>query len=634
MADIFVKRDTLKLLAWKHILMIGDSNMRALYKDLVCLLSCGKLLTLKQLRAKGEVSFLGDTRTKFMGLNRTRDFVEDRHKLYRDEESGDCVRVEFMFTTKVYNKSIIERFTSPTKDLPDIILINSTLWDLTRWGPEGDIQFKSNLLNLVKLFKDNLSPTTTVVWLTAQHLSSRETTTALVVKELDFLKTFLQYHVMEANNYAATIMRDHGFNVLDAHYYSRLLNYRRRPDGVHYNCTVVRFLTNLILTHLALQLNVKLPGRQTPCEITAIKDGVRTTTEGKEDVRTERNENDTTVKTLDNSNNRKNVITNNIEKTLRITDDCEQNVKRRKLDITDNNEKYPKNASLLDMNNFSMKQDHHKESRIDIDGGTSQCAKGPIRNITDSNRHAFITKTVDLTLNITESSEIIAIAKTFDNSDVNENDANRTKDDINDCNEENDNKVNRANNDDNGHDNITKEDTIEKTVHINNNDDNSNDEDRENDAMKKNVAPRCVNEQYTKTNVDGIEQTINNTDDNGQNSSEKKSDIPIYIAQDASGETVNINVVIEEENIGKTLDIPVDIVQNGIGKISKSTDDNGQPEPPRKILRARRRLQTMVALNTRANLVLNNTVDDLMNEIDFEMDDFELGWFSVFGPNY
>ena len=39
MADIFLSKETRNLLAGKHIAIIGGSNMRGLYKDIVWLLN-------------------------------------------------------------------------------------------------------------------------------------------------------------------------------------------------------------------------------------------------------------------------------------------------------------------------------------------------------------------------------------------------------------------------------------------------------------------------------------------------------------------------------------------------------------------------------------------------------------------
>jgi len=42
------------------IVIIGDSVMRSMYKDLVILLRTGAMLTQSDLRKKGEESFMGD----------------------------------------------------------------------------------------------------------------------------------------------------------------------------------------------------------------------------------------------------------------------------------------------------------------------------------------------------------------------------------------------------------------------------------------------------------------------------------------------------------------------------------------------------------------------------------------------
>ncbi|XP_008467867.1 PC-esterase domain-containing protein 1B-like [Diaphorina citri] len=267
MADTFLKSEAWALLRKKHILFIGDSNTRALYKDLLCLLCTGRLITQRENQAKGEPSFLNDQRIMFSGLRKTRDYVEDR--IWREGR----VTIEFSFTTRVFNRRIEERLTSNfyRQHPPDVVIINSTLWDLTRWGPDGYLAFKTNIVKLMELLKQSLPPSTLVIWLTALHPSSTHTSSALVVKDLDFIKKFLQYNVLEANFYAAGVVQKYGFNVLDIHYYTRLLCYRRRPDGVHYTCTAVRYMTNLILTHIALSWNMTLPGRTKSADVKVIQ---------------------------------------------------------------------------------------------------------------------------------------------------------------------------------------------------------------------------------------------------------------------------------------------------------------------------------------------------------------------------
>ncbi|KAL1461728.1 hypothetical protein WDU94_013600 [Cyamophila willieti] len=260
MADIFSKKEMENMLKGKHILILGDSNMRALYKDMVWLINKGTLVTAEAIRAKGEISYLGDRRLVFDSLTKGRNYVEHREYYHPSSQT----RIEYKFITQVLcqeTRDMLEFFKNKPNQAPSVLLINSTCWDLTRWGPKGDKKFRFDLRELLSLLRSNLPCDTVVMWLTALQPAHRIRSTGLIVKQLQCIENSLQFQIMEANFYAASVVRELGFDVLDVHYYTRLLGHRRRPDGVHYNRSVVRFLTNLVLTHIGHVWDIKLPGK-------------------------------------------------------------------------------------------------------------------------------------------------------------------------------------------------------------------------------------------------------------------------------------------------------------------------------------------------------------------------------------
>ena len=89
------------------------------------------------------------------------------------------------------------------------------------------------------------------------------------------MQSLLRFEVMEANLFCRDLVVKYGYDVLDLHYYLRnqVHRYRRiiyfttlllirvttlvfvffssrMEDGIHYNPLVLRFVTNLILTHI------------------------------------------------------------------------------------------------------------------------------------------------------------------------------------------------------------------------------------------------------------------------------------------------------------------------------------------------------------------------------------------------
>ena len=67
--------------------------------------------------------------------------------------------IRYVFTTRVYNEYIEEIFRAVTNDYyPDIICVNSTFWDITRYGDkeegaDGIIKFPEFEKNIEKLLK-------------------------------------------------------------------------------------------------------------------------------------------------------------------------------------------------------------------------------------------------------------------------------------------------------------------------------------------------------------------------------------------------------------------------------------------------------------------------------------------------
>ncbi|GIY67895.1 PC-esterase domain-containing protein 1A, partial [Caerostris extrusa] len=156
MFDIFLTEDMHKLLYKKRIVFMGDSNIRALYKDFLCLKQNSK-------------------------------YIPERTLQKREEREAHFKKIQlyFFFLTKVYDEyveSILKRIRNKLK--PDVIVINSCLWDVTRWGCNGVEEYKYNLKYLFKEFKRTL-PDCLIIWVTTPPISS-EMKGGFLVKELQF----------------------------------------------------------------------------------------------------------------------------------------------------------------------------------------------------------------------------------------------------------------------------------------------------------------------------------------------------------------------------------------------------------------------------------------------------------------
>lgn len=260
--DLFIKQDVAKLLEGKSILFLGDSIMRNIYKDLVWLTSPkddNKLIPQKYMMAKGEWEFCSDTLLNGSELTAGRNYKEERD-WYIDEHD---IQYTSVFITRCYSdylKDFLLGYTARFGSYPDAIFINSALWDINRWGPSGIEEYKFNLHKLMDLLTETLPRHTQVVWMTTPPISV-EIRGGFVIPQLEFQTHSMRINIMEANQYAATVVATYGYDVLDMHYYMHMQIHRRAADGIHWNPDAVRMQVNILLTHYALSRDLPLPNR-------------------------------------------------------------------------------------------------------------------------------------------------------------------------------------------------------------------------------------------------------------------------------------------------------------------------------------------------------------------------------------
>ncbi|XP_046385586.1 PC-esterase domain-containing protein 1B-like isoform X1 [Ischnura elegans] len=256
MADIFTNVDIKMLFRGKFILILGSSNFRAVYRDIIWLLNFNKIIPEGHLRRKLDFSYLGDRLIKQGELNRGRDYVEMR------EYKKDGFHIKYNFITKCLTKEVEEMMHDIHEGNckpPDIVIVNSCLWDITRWGPNGVTLYKDNMRKLFSIMKSSLPSTTLVIFSTTPPVS-QSCSAAFLVRQVEFMRHSLRFEVMEANLFARQLVPTYGYNILDLHYHLRMQIHRRIRDGVHWVPTAVRHMTNLFLTHISLSWGVPLPG--------------------------------------------------------------------------------------------------------------------------------------------------------------------------------------------------------------------------------------------------------------------------------------------------------------------------------------------------------------------------------------
>ncbi|XP_014354235.1 PC-esterase domain-containing protein 1A-like [Latimeria chalumnae] len=252
----FSNKEAKLLLHNKFVAILGDSIQRSVYKDLVVVLQKNAYASNKQLKSKGELNFEHDflveggvlgEQTNGTGYREVRQYRTDHHL------------VRFYFLTRVYSKyveSVLLDFQAGPQ--PDVLIINSCIWDISRYGREPMEDYKNNLEKLFTRLDEILLPECLVIWNMAMPLG-KKISGGFLIPELQHLDQTLRFDVIAANFYSATMADSYKFDVLDLHYHFRFELQNRVKDGIHWNPIAHRQISNLLLSHIAEAWSVEVP---------------------------------------------------------------------------------------------------------------------------------------------------------------------------------------------------------------------------------------------------------------------------------------------------------------------------------------------------------------------------------------
>ncbi|XP_041635537.1 PC-esterase domain-containing protein 1A [Cheilinus undulatus] len=237
-----------QLLHNKFVVVLGDSVQRAIYKDLVLLLQRDRYLTLSQLKTKGEFSFEQDLLIeggRLGAMNNGTEYKEVRQ--YR----SDHHLLRFYFLTRIfssYMKSVLEDFKRGIK--PDVIIVSSCVWDISRYGAGSLEEYKENLHQFFSQVKNIVPLDCLILWNMAMPLG-RKIKGGFLVPEVSHLASSLRHDVIEANFYSCLTAKEYSLDVLDLHFHFRLSLQHRMLDGVHWDALAHRQISSLLLHHIA-----------------------------------------------------------------------------------------------------------------------------------------------------------------------------------------------------------------------------------------------------------------------------------------------------------------------------------------------------------------------------------------------
>ncbi|XP_062371841.1 PC-esterase domain-containing protein 1A-like isoform X2 [Sardina pilchardus] len=250
-----------QLLHNKFVVVLGDSIHRGVYKDLVLLLQKDNYLAASQLKTKGEEQFENDELLE--GGRKGQMSNGTQYKEVR-EFTSDHHRVRFYFVTRIYSKymqSILEEFEKGPK--PDLVIMNSCVWDVSRYGRQWEPDYMQNLTLLFGKMRAILPEEALIIWNLTMPLGKNIIGGFLVPEVAEFGPN-LRFDIIEANYCSATLASVYGLDVLDLHFQFRFSLQHRMRDGVHWNAVAHRRMTSLMLAHIANAWGVELPPSQPP----------------------------------------------------------------------------------------------------------------------------------------------------------------------------------------------------------------------------------------------------------------------------------------------------------------------------------------------------------------------------------
>ena len=154
-------------------------------------------------------------------------------------------KVLYFFVTKCYDEyvtMVLSKLRSP-----DVIIMNSCLWDVHRYGDKGTADYEINMNKLLDCI-ENTHPNVVFIWATTPPVHIKSKGGFLQMPGVDLVKI---NEVKRCNNVARKLIYDRGMKLVD---FDHVFNYfvrHRAGDGVHWNEKAHRRMSNHLLEVIA-----------------------------------------------------------------------------------------------------------------------------------------------------------------------------------------------------------------------------------------------------------------------------------------------------------------------------------------------------------------------------------------------
>mmetsp|Transcript_34211 Transcript_34211/g.43169 ORF Transcript_34211/g.43169 Transcript_34211/m.43169 type:complete len:439 (+) Transcript_34211:1-1317(+) len=238
----------------KRIMFIGDSNTRGVYKDFVAACQGENLVTTREYKQKGEPIFRGDKLVKVSNVGNSTQYEEIREYPKRDNPAEN-LKIQYHFVTRCWSKKMIAKLQNSFNDFrPDVIIMNSCLWDTTRYFDNEDDSIADYIKNLSQLAEFlNVNFNGIFLWYSCFPVSPKVNAALFgpMAKERQ-LKQIAQLSTLVpvSNKLSTVIMKSRNFEVIDFWKLAIQDFEQRLGDGCHWSPSLHREATFQLMAFL------------------------------------------------------------------------------------------------------------------------------------------------------------------------------------------------------------------------------------------------------------------------------------------------------------------------------------------------------------------------------------------------